>query len=112
MPRCCWAHALQIEAIDSFEYICREAGSQRDGTWTTHAWLARGRLVVDITADQIDDALGKVIGAAPSERHNRFEITSRSVSDFRKDPGPGNYDLRVVLRLINCSLSGLPNATE
>lgn len=98
--------------IDSFEYICGAADSQRDGTWTTHAWLARGHLVVDITADQFDDAPGRVIVAEPSAWHTRFAITSRSVSDFRKDPSPGNDDLRVVLDLINRSLSGLPNAME
>ncbi len=98
--------------IDSFEYICGETECDREGTWTTHAWLARGDIVADITADQFDGVPSGVIVAESSEWHERFEITSRSESDFRKSENPGNYDLYRVLGLIEAALSEPTNATE
>lgn len=53
---------LKDSGIPDFEYVSGDRGSHNDNTWTSHAWLARGSLIVDITADQFEDAPGKIIG--------------------------------------------------
>src|SRR5438045_2297849 len=34
--------------LPTFDYICGERGTREEGTWTSHAWLQLGELVVDI----------------------------------------------------------------
>lgn len=80
----------------SFEYICGERGNIEDNSWTSHAWLARGELVVDITADQFHDAPFKVIVEEPSVWHQQFIIEQKSPSDFRSWSGSGTDHLHVM----------------
>ncbi len=68
-----------------FELICGERGSQETGTYSSHAWLQRGQLVVDITADQFADGPGPVVVEA-SEWHRGFYVASKDVGDFREYP--------------------------
>jgi hypothetical protein len=90
--------------IKGFRYICGERGSHDAGTWTTHAWLQRGPLVVDITADQFDDAPARVIVEENSAWHEQFELDDPSASDYREWSGPGTYDLP---RMYGCILANL-----
>jgi len=71
------------EGLDGFVYISAERGTKSDNTWTSHAWLARGALVVDITADQFPDGPGPVVVAEPSDWHAQFEVHDTHSSDLR-----------------------------
>lgn len=79
-----------------FEYICGTRGSQEDGNWTTHAWLARGDLVIDITADQFSDAPAGVIVESPSIWHRQFDPDRPTPSDFREYHGPSMYEMHAM----------------
>ena len=59
--------------IEGFVYVNGKRGSRQHNTWASHAWLARGTLAVDITADQFPDAPGPVIVADPSPWHQTFQ---------------------------------------
>ena len=82
--------------FDAFDYVSGERGSHTQDTWTSHAWLQRGELIVDITADQFPDAPAPVIVAEPSLWHRGFGVESRSPANLKKWSGPRTYD---VLRL-------------
>jgi hypothetical protein len=78
---------LADNGFKDFRYISGDRGSKDANTWTSHAWLACGSLVVDITADQFDDAPVAVIVAAPSPWHQTFEEFEEDhplPSDFRE----------------------------
>lgn len=77
---------LADAGFDGFELICGERGSQEDGTYSSHAWLQRDQLVVDITADQFMDGPGPVVVAEGSEWHRGFYVSSKDIGDFREYP--------------------------
>lgn len=80
---------LVDRAIPGFKYICGERGSQANNTWTSHAWLQRDDLVIDLTADQFPDAPAGVIVSGPSLWHMQFSTEQGQESDFRKWSGYG-----------------------
>jgi hypothetical protein len=55
----------------------------RDGS--SHAWLGRGDLVVDITADQFADQHQAIIVALASPWHESFRVDQR-------DESPENFE--------------------
>ncbi len=63
----------EVCGLPLFDYVCGERGSQVDNSWTSHAWLKKDDLIVDITADQFPDGPGKVIVAEHSLWHQQFE---------------------------------------
>ncbi len=63
-------------------YISAERGTISDNTWTSHAWLAKGTLVIDITADQFIDGPAPVIVSNSSAWHSQFEIEEIYPSDL------------------------------
>jgi hypothetical protein len=69
-----------------FELVCGERGSHEGGTYSSHAWLQRDQLVVDITADQFMDGPGPVVVADASEWHRGFYVSSKDIGDFREYP--------------------------
>jgi hypothetical protein len=81
---------LADQGVAGFEYVCGERGSKQEDTWTSHAWLRRGPLVIDITADQFADAPAAVIVESPSVWHEEsFRIGSTpEPADFRAYRGP------------------------
>jgi hypothetical protein len=95
---------LVDSGISDFEYICGDRGSHVDNTWTSHAWLARGALIVDITADQFEDAPGKVIVSTESVWHRDFEAERGQPSDFRVWNGPGTYHLHTMYAVLRPAL--------
>lgn len=97
---------LKDSGIPDFEYVSGDRGSHNDNTWTSHAWLARGSLIVDITADQFEDAPGKIIVSEDSVWHRTFEAGRGQPSDFRDWSGPGTYHLHTVYGLLRPSLFG------
>ena len=84
---------LVDRGIPGFKYICGERGSRADNTWTSHAWLQREDLVVDLTADQFPDAPTGVIVLSPSPWHMQFDTEPGQDSDFRKWSGYGSDQL-------------------
>ena len=80
---------LADRSISGFKYICGERGSKIDDTWTSHAWLQRDDLVVDLTADQFPDAATGVIVSKPSPWHMQFRTQPGQESDFREWSGYG-----------------------
>lgn len=90
--------------INGFEYISGDRGSHEDNTWTSHAWLARGGLIVDITADQFEDAPGKVIVVEHSVWHKTFKVEGGQPSDFRVWSGPGTYHLHTMYGALHSAL--------
>ena len=71
------------EGIETFVYVSAQRGVKSDNTWTSHAWLASGGLVVDITADQFPDGPGPVVVADPSHWHSQFEVCDTQSSNLR-----------------------------
>jgi hypothetical protein len=91
---CLLLGALFADAgIEGFLYVCGERGTQIDRTWTSHAWLQRGDLIVDITADQFADAPRGIIVEEHSAWHAQFECEEPVDSDFRHWTGIGTYHL-------------------
>lgn len=68
--------------IPGFQYVSGERGSVSAGTWTTHAWLERDGLVVDITADQFSDECRSVIVETNSLLHSSFRDIQRMKSNY------------------------------
>lgn len=91
--------------VEGFQLVTGRLWSERDADWSTHAWLSRGDLIVDITADQFDSKLENVIVSERSEWHGLFEKNPPSDSDFRNSCEPGNYDRTQVLVRIEAHLT-------
>ena len=96
--------------VAGFQLVSGKIWSERDTDWCTHAWLSRGDLIVDITADQFDPKLGSVIVSARSEWHSQFEINPPSDSDFRDSDEPGNHDRTEVLMRVEAYLAEASDA--
>lgn len=74
---------LADAGFDGFELVNAERGSQGNGTYSSHAWLQLGQIVVDITADQFSDGPGPVV-VGDSDWHGGFRVSSKDASDFRE----------------------------
>jgi hypothetical protein len=89
---------LQENGHTGFKYI----PAMRDDH--AHAWLQRGDLVVDITADQFPDQRRSVIVALNSRWHKTFERDlleeQEHVADFEQYDHRTAAELRIVYRLI------------
>lgn len=84
---------LTDSGVHGFVYVCGSRGSKDDGTWTSHAWIERASLVVDITADQFPDAPTPVIVSDDSEWHRSFEAEELGPADFRQWRGSSISEL-------------------
>jgi len=73
----------EVYGLPMFDYVCGERGSQEDNSWTSHAWLQKDDLIVDITADQFPDGPGKVIVAEQSLWHQQFETEVQHSASLR-----------------------------
>jgi len=60
---------LYEQGVGHFEYVLACRGSADNGTLRQHAWLEQDGLIVDITADQFQDAPKAVIVSANSDWH-------------------------------------------
>ena len=78
---------LREQGYGDFDYVLGYRPPEPDDEWgtrTTHAWLQRGELVVDITADQFSEIDAPVIVAEPSDWHRSFEDwRATHVADLR-----------------------------
>ena len=98
------AYFFKDSGVLGFEYICGDRGSQQDNTWTSHAWLSNGKLIVDITADQFEDAPSDIIVAKHSLWHATFATETGQSSDFRDWSGPGVGHQHSMYRVLRPSL--------
>ncbi|MBU1362272.1 MAG: hypothetical protein KKE51_00430 [Gammaproteobacteria bacterium] len=94
--------------IDGFFYVCGERGSKADDSWTSHAWLQRGSCVIDITADQFQDAPTNIIVADPSLWHQQFQTEAPQPADFRLWTGYGAEILVPMYSSLKRSLGLFP----
>jgi hypothetical protein len=73
-------YLTDIEEV-GFSIIRGERGSHEDNTRTSHAWLVRGDLIINITADQFPDAPASVIVERNSQWHRSFKWGEPEPSD-------------------------------
>lgn len=75
--------ALIEQGLGEFRYIC---GTNSDGgTFESHAWLAAGGVIVDITADQFNEGMPPVFVGTDLGWHQKWSN--------RTDLGAGDYRL-------------------
>ena len=106
---CGWASLLlcailKDHGIEGFEFVCGERPCGSQGRTLSHAWLERGSLAVDITADQFTDAPAPIIISANSKWHKTFQDVRRESLDFRESLSPGTYELLAVYSKVNNGL--------
>ncbi|WP_146042157.1 hypothetical protein [Chromobacterium sinusclupearum] len=77
------------QGIVGFNYVTGERGEVDVGTWTSHAWLRRGDLIVDITADQFPESPMAIIVSQRSTLHDSFQVVRQDIADFRQWSGYG-----------------------
>ena len=71
--------------MGQFSYISAERGYGHYNE--THGWLKQHSLIVDITADQFNEGIGKIFVSENNEWHNKtWEKIDSMVADFRNDP--------------------------
>ena len=78
-----------------FGYVLGERGDHQANTWSSHTWLEKQNLVVDITADQFPEISDKVIVCLDSEWHRQFNGKIEHKADYRI------YDSRTAASLNN-----------
>lgn len=103
---------LVDQSVPGFKYVCGERGAKTNNTWTSHAWLQRGDLAVDLTADQFSDAPAGVIVSAPSPWHMQFRTAPGKESDFRNWSGYGAELLHPMYRMVLNALSSTSEPTR
>lgn len=64
-----------------FFLISGERGSNIDSTWTSHAWLEKDGLIIDITCSQFEEVSDEIIISKTSNWHSRFSIKSTELAD-------------------------------
>jgi len=92
-----------------FLYVRGERGLQADKSWTSHGWLTRDDLIIDITADQFADAPAAVIVERNSLWHRNFEWANPEPSDFRVWSGIGTEHLHTMYARLKPALPLLTN---
>ncbi|MGK2873615.1 MAG: hypothetical protein ACSLFL_15385 [Alphaproteobacteria bacterium] len=93
------AKFLEESSFGQFNYVLGE----RDERF--HAWLERGDLVVDITADQFPDNSRQVIVECHSKWHMSFEREILHVADFEIYDERTRATLRIAYREVLSHLS-------
>ncbi len=82
-PMDCCHHAALLLRLYLFDFglglFDKTAGQRPDGR--QHIWLKRRDIVVDITADQFDEAMAKVIVTQDSPWHAAWEIGDTEPTD-------------------------------
>jgi hypothetical protein len=75
-------YLLEVKTLE-FQYMLGERHYDDSGFPHSHAWLQRGSLIIDITADQFPDKRARVIVSRKSSWHETFRAHSEHVADFR-----------------------------
>lgn len=77
------AHLLD-RGLGTFEAVGGVFGEPGSSDCRSHAWLERGSLIVDITADQFPDVTETVIVTRDNGWHRLFHTSNRGIADFRR----------------------------
>jgi hypothetical protein len=94
-----FAALLNDEQIHGFEYVCGWT-KDGDGEDLSHAWLQRGRLIVDVCAWPAGSP-GLLIISELSAWHRRFEADRPHEADFRATANRDGQRLRETLAWIH-----------
>jgi hypothetical protein len=71
-----------------FKHISGRRGKHEDNSWTTHAWLEKDGLIIDITCSQFDEVSEEVIVSDSSNWHLTFSRDSSETADvYTRDEG-------------------------
>jgi hypothetical protein len=65
-------HYLRAMCEVELIYVCGNRGSPSTGSWLSHAWLENDGLIIDVTADQFDESLPRVVVTRDRSWHNQF----------------------------------------
>jgi hypothetical protein len=76
------AKYLQNSGLGFFDYICGEVYEDGGRKFQSHAWLQRGNIIVDITADQFNEIEAPVLVTRDHSWHNQFEVEVKNVADY------------------------------
>lgn len=78
------AKYLASRNLGPFEYV---SGETRAAGFQTHAWLEKGELIIDITADQFDEFTEPVTITTGRSFHDRFTIKHRYPAELDRLDG-------------------------
>ncbi len=71
-----------------FKHICGQRGTHEDNSWTTHAWLEKNDLIIDITCNQFEEVTEDLIISDSSIWHLSFSRDSSEIADvYLRDEG-------------------------
>lgn len=93
-----------------FLYVCGERPREDGAKTVSHAWLADGDLIVDITADQFADSPEPVIVSVASSWHKSFALEHTEPADFRTSLSPGTYPLLTMFAKLQKALAQVVGA--
>jgi hypothetical protein len=69
---------------EPFDYMLGETNEDHeDSRWSSHAWLQRGDLVVDISADQFPEIDERIVVTLDSPWHKSLNGEAQHVADFK-----------------------------
>ncbi len=92
------ANHLTDSRLGKFLYVLGRENNQY------HAWLEKGNLIIDITADQFGDRTEEVIVTTDRSFHNRFEIQDSHECNLNKYDQNTRKILKDTLSLIKENL--------
>ncbi len=87
------------QGYEPFHYLLGEHGT------SSHAWLQRGKLVIDITADQFSDCDCSVIVSDSSEWHLQLNGKQQHIADYHVFGDPTKTILGGAYSLIISNLA-------
>lgn len=85
---------LSENGIPDVQYVAGERGTHLDESWSSHAWLKQGSLIIDITSDQFADAPRGIIISSSSVWHQSFRVIDVHEASFDALHGPGVDEIR------------------
>jgi hypothetical protein len=83
-----------------FLLVAGSRGSMARGTWNSHAWLSRDRMIVDITADQYPEITETVLVTEDQSWHSQFRLAESRASWLEPKRGVDSYRLTAAYRQI------------
>jgi hypothetical protein len=90
-----------------FDYMLGDTtDNHADPNWSSHAWMQRGDLIIDITADQFSEIDKEVIVSTESEWHRTLSGTKQHIADFNIYESNTMTPLREIYRRIKTILQG------
>ncbi|MDQ5827717.1 MAG: hypothetical protein M3441_26545 [Chloroflexota bacterium] len=98
---------LQDCGLGPFNYVCGSIREEGGRDFHSHAWLQRGDIIVDITADQFDEISEPVIVTRDHSWHDRFDGKVRNIADYKIYDANTKSVLSAVYRNVVTHISDL-----